>query len=43
MITNRREHNAYQASLYVGEAKGVVSEIAPEIRARLARIVEAGE
>ena len=43
MIANRREHNEYQASLYVGQVKGFVSEIAPEVRARLARIVEAGE
>ncbi len=43
MIANRREHNEYQASVYVGDVKGLFSEIAPEIRARLARIVEAGE
>ncbi len=43
MIANRREHNEYQASLYVGDVKGLFSEIAPEIRARLARIVESGE
>ena len=43
MIANRREHNEYQAALYRNEGQGFVSEVALEIRARLARIVEAGE
>ncbi len=43
VITNRREHNEYQAALYVDEVEEFLSEIAPEIRAHLARIVEAAE
>ncbi len=43
MITNRREHNEYQANLYVNEVEEFLSEAAPKIRAHLARIVEAAE
>ena len=43
VITTRREHNEYQAALYVDEVEEFLSEIAPEIRAHLARIVEAAE
>ena len=43
VITNRREHNEYQATFYVDEVEEFLKELTPEILANLARIVEAAK